>query len=347
MHEEVWQPRGSFINEGAKATKDLNFSGGAGRYQRTVEPIEGYLLSYWVLKGITNPGPVNLIISGVHPTEIVARETVRRLPFTIDVNDLTGTTVILPIINTEGVMQNIERYFPQDQKDFNRAFPGDPNGTFTSRLMYWLHEQQVKIVAQNNNMLGVFIDCHSYEKEHGIPLAFCIEGSSNSQRLANSSGLQFTATVPRSGNTTIHSAEAAGISAITLEVGDENKFRESDHEIMKNAILRILCANGSLATKVNVIQPTIVSAHSIVAPIDGMWTPNIAPGESFAKEQVLGFLTPLNYGEDRGQPVRAPVEGVVLYLAQAHIWVRSSVACSGEIGQQGASSPLVVYGTVV
>lgn len=343
MPIKMWQPRGSFIDEEANISRDFDLSGSVGRYRRTVEPIEGYHLTYWILKG-TNHGPTNLIVSGVHPTEVVARETVRRLPFDINIDEVAGTTVILPVINVEGVMQNIDRYFPQDQKDFNRAFPGDPNETFTSRLMHWLYQQQVK--HAQHSKLGVFIDCHSYEKEHGVPLAFCVQGSIDSMRFATSSGLQFASSVHKDGNTTMHSAEAAGMSAITLEVGDENKFRESDYEVMRDAIFRILCANGSLVTTVPIgFEPTIVSVHSITAPIDGIWAPVISPGESFVKEQVLGYLTALNYGQSQSQAVRAPVDGVILYLVQGHIWVKSSVV-EGELGQQGATGPLIVYGIV-
>jgi predicted deacylase len=76
----------------------------------------------------TEPGPVLLLMGGLHGDEINGSEIVRRM---IEKNDhlpKIGTVICIPIINVYGFIY-FSRYVP-DGKDVNRSFPGNKNGSF-------------------------------------------------------------------------------------------------------------------------------------------------------------------------------------------------------------------------
>lgn len=79
------------------------------------------------------PGPVVLILAGVHGDEINGIEIVRNFMFNQDFNSIsTGSLIVIPLLNVYGFI-NFDRYVP-DGKDVNRSFPGTLNGSLASRI---------------------------------------------------------------------------------------------------------------------------------------------------------------------------------------------------------------------
>ena len=79
------------------------------------------------------PGPVVLILAGVHGDEINGIEIVRNFMFNQDFSSIsTGSLIVIPLLNVYGFI-NFDRYVP-DGKDVNRSFPGTLNGSLASRI---------------------------------------------------------------------------------------------------------------------------------------------------------------------------------------------------------------------
>lgn len=79
------------------------------------------------------PGPVALVLAGVHGDEINGIEIVRRMLMDKDLSDLkSGTLIVIPLLNIYGFI-NFNRYVP-DGKDVNRSFPGTLTGSLASRI---------------------------------------------------------------------------------------------------------------------------------------------------------------------------------------------------------------------
>ena len=68
--------------------------------QGHVQPLEGIDLPFTIIEG-TEPGPCLVITAGVHASEYCSIEAAVRLQKTRP-EDIKGTLVILPILNTEG-----------------------------------------------------------------------------------------------------------------------------------------------------------------------------------------------------------------------------------------------------
>ena len=84
---------------------------------------------YTITRG-SDDGPRLTLTSGVHPTEYPAIEANIRTTRDLDPARLTGTVVSLPLIDVPAFLSRSPFVCPIDNKNPNRFFPGDPNGTF-------------------------------------------------------------------------------------------------------------------------------------------------------------------------------------------------------------------------
>ncbi|WP_350609835.1 succinylglutamate desuccinylase/aspartoacylase family protein, partial [Pseudoalteromonas sp. 41-MNA-CIBAN-0057] len=69
-------------------------------------------------------------------------EICRRLLGRVNAKTLTGTLLIVPIVNVFGFIQQ-SRYLP-DRRDLNRCFPGSAKGALASRLAHLFSSILVK-----------------------------------------------------------------------------------------------------------------------------------------------------------------------------------------------------------
>jgi predicted deacylase len=75
------------------------------------------------------PGPVLALVSGAHGTEYASIIALERVIATLEPAELTGTVVILPLVNTASFEQKVPHLNPTDGKNMNRFYPGKADGT--------------------------------------------------------------------------------------------------------------------------------------------------------------------------------------------------------------------------
>ena len=91
------------------------------------------------------PGPVALVLGGVHGDEINGVEIVRKsLEENTFENLLKGSVIAIPLLNIFGFI-NFSREVP-DGKDVNRSFPGNSTGSLASRVARTLTKEILPIV---------------------------------------------------------------------------------------------------------------------------------------------------------------------------------------------------------
>ena len=78
------------------------------------------------------PGPVFFISGVVHGDEILGVEIIRRILASRELENLSGTLLAVPIVNSFGFLTH-SRYMP-DRRDLNRSFPGSDRGSLASLL---------------------------------------------------------------------------------------------------------------------------------------------------------------------------------------------------------------------
>src|SRR5690606_4019086 len=87
-------------------------------------------------------GPRLCLTGGVHGDELNGVEVVRRLAWSIEPEELSGTIIAVPIVNLLGFSRG-SRYLP-DRRDLNRFFPGSRNGSSASRIAYSFFEAVIR-----------------------------------------------------------------------------------------------------------------------------------------------------------------------------------------------------------
>src|SRR4029079_181029 len=79
------------------------------------------------------PGPVLAIVSGAHGTEYASIIAVERLIQQLDPKAISGTVILVPLVNTPSFEQKVAHVNPVDGKSMNRFYPGKADGTQTER----------------------------------------------------------------------------------------------------------------------------------------------------------------------------------------------------------------------
>ncbi|HET9399682.1 MAG TPA: succinylglutamate desuccinylase/aspartoacylase family protein, partial [Candidatus Acidoferrales bacterium] len=95
-----------------------------------------------VIRG-AKPGPTLTIVSGSHGTEYASIIAVERLISEINPAQVSGTVVLVPLVNHASFQQKVPHVNPVDGKSMNRFYPGKTDGTQTERASYVMTHQVV------------------------------------------------------------------------------------------------------------------------------------------------------------------------------------------------------------
>src|SRR5215471_2162007 len=90
------------------------------------------------------PGPVLAIVAGSHGTEYTSIIALEKLIATMDAAQISGTVIIVPLINIQSFEQKVPHLNPVDKKSMNRWYPGKMDGTQTDRASYLITKQVVE-----------------------------------------------------------------------------------------------------------------------------------------------------------------------------------------------------------
>ena len=94
-----------------------------------------------VVRG-AKPGPVLALVAGSHGTEYASIIAIEKLIARLDPAEISGTVILLPLVNVASFEQKVPHLNPLDNKNMNRMYPGKPDGTQTERAS-WLITKQV------------------------------------------------------------------------------------------------------------------------------------------------------------------------------------------------------------
>jgi predicted deacylase len=96
-------------------------------------------LPVWMASG-RQSGPTALLSAGIHGDEVHAITLLHRFVQELDLRQLTGRLLIVPVANVSGYHAGC-RTVPEDGKDLNRCFPGDPKGTLSERIAHYIFSE--------------------------------------------------------------------------------------------------------------------------------------------------------------------------------------------------------------
>src|SRR6266496_1515731 len=89
------------------------------------------------------PGPVLALVSGAHGTEYASIIALERVIERIDPAALSGTVIIVPLVNIPSFEKKVPHVNPVDNKSMNRFYPGRMDGTQTERALFLMTKEVV------------------------------------------------------------------------------------------------------------------------------------------------------------------------------------------------------------
>lgn len=271
-----------------------------------------------VLHG-ARPGPVLALVSGSHGTEYTSIIALERLIGLLDPSQLSGTVVIVPLVNVPSFERVVPHLNPVDGKNMNRFYPGKADGTQTERASLLITRQVIEpadhVIDFHGGDLDESLRPYSYwtksgnEKQDAISremvLAFGLDhiiiSADRPKDPAASRYLENTATT-------------RGKPSLTVEAGHAGTVETDDVMVLVNGSLNVMRHLRMLPGAVTPVRNPvwIDSVPSVTSEVSGIFYPLVRRGTWVAKGMKLGYVT--DYVGKTIVEARAPADGVVLFI---------------------------------
>jgi len=266
------------------------------------------------------PGPVVAFVAGSHGTEYSSIVALQRLIPRIDAKTLSGTVIVVPIINIASFQQMTPHLNPIDRKSMNGNYPGDPNGTQSQRALA-LMTSQVVVPAD------VVVDLHGGDLDENLrPYSYWFRGGQAAQdsaglKLALAFGLDHiivtdvNPAAPNAGRSLSSQALVRGKTVLVAEAGRSGVVAPSDITALVDGSLNVLGELKMLQRQAHrVVNPIWLDGSSprIVADSTSFFFASVDRDVRVKKGQVLGYTTDL-LGRKIGDVV-APIDGLVTFI---------------------------------
>ena len=254
------------------------------------------------------PGPVVLILGGVHGDEFEGPAAIMRLARDLAPDALRGRVVMIPAANAPAFAAS-RRCSALDGGNLNRAFPGDADGTPTAMIADWLQTWMIP-------RCDAVIDLHSGGKASVfVPCSLPQAGISPALDAANADlALAFGLPViwqlgAQNDDRSVNAACArAGVACIAAELGGGGGVDPDVTDMAEAGLRRVLHHLGVIAsapppgpqanaTRVELSDP----ADHVMAPARGLFDRRCHAGARVSSGDLAGWL---HFPED---PTRAPV----------------------------------------
>ncbi|MEM7017399.1 MAG: M14 family metallopeptidase [Pseudomonadota bacterium] len=294
----------------AKGKHHLELTVGA-KDQQTMLPMT-------IITGPT-PGPVLLVLAGVHGSEHSPILATQRLASSLSSDELSGAVIIVHIANLPAYLGRTVYTSPVDGKNLNRVFPGKKTGSLTERIAYMLTSELYPLA-------DAVLDMHSgdgnedlrpywtgYYARAGDP-----EVIAKSKAMAYAFGLPYI--VPFQWELSDKAdaiwagsaAVALGIPSIDVEAGGMNIPNEDAIAAIEQGMMRTMAHLNMIEAHFEPPKkPTlIIDRQSVKSPTDGSWISLKPAGQHVKKGELLGYVTDW-YGR-RVFEAHAPIDGILL-----------------------------------
>ena len=265
------------------------------------------------------PGPVLALISGAHGTEYASILAMHKLARSVDPGSLSGTLVVLPLLNLASFAQMVPHLNPVDGKSMNRLYPGKADGTQTERISWAVTKQVLEKSDYTIDFHGGDLDenlrRYSYWADTGQSKL-----DSVSRGMVLAFGLdhiiiQRNRTPAANGAVTVsRQAQNMGKPTIVVEAGHAGTTLAEDVDVLVEGSLNVMRHLHMLpGTAPPVEHPVWIGNPAVVASDrDGFFHPLVTPEGYVRKGMKIGYATDA-FGE-RIADFTAPLSGVVIYI---------------------------------
>lgn len=181
------------------------------------------------------PGPVFGLTAGIHGNEINGIPVIHRLMDRLELTKLRGTVAAVVVVNTPGFLRH-QREF-RDGTDLNHIFPGREPG---KEAQVFVHRFFNRVARRFNYLL----DLHT--ASFGRVNSLYVRADMTNEHTARMAYLQRPSIIvhnPASDTTLRGAAMDAGIPAITVEIGNPQRFQK---DFIRNSLVGVRAVLGDL-----------------------------------------------------------------------------------------------------
>ncbi len=265
------------------------------------------------------PGPVLALVAGSHGTEYASIVALVDLIDALDAKDVSGSVIIVPIVNTASFDRVVPHLNPVDGKNMNRTYPGRKDGTQSERASYAVTRE---VVEQSDHL----IDFHGGDLDESLrPYSYWSKTGREAQdRVSREMVLAFgldhiivSTGRPEDPNASVYlenTATTRGKPSITVEAGHAGTVMREDVEALVHGTLSVMRYLKMLpGAPTPVESPVWIGAlHNVAADVGGLFRPLVERGSFVSKGMKVGRVTDF-FGKTLFE-ARAPEAGVVLYV---------------------------------
>ncbi len=240
-------------------------------------------------------GPTALFVSGTHGDEYEGQVALCNLAKSLDPARIHGRVIILPAANFPAAVAG-RRTSPIDEGNLNRLFPGDPDGTVTQQIAYYIEHELIPLAdlvcdlhSGGSSLMyvpSVLLGDYSRDADmsRGLaalqafasPLAYVVE--------ANQGG---------GGNRTLSGgAIRAGVLALGTELGGSGHVTRAALRIAERGVTNLLVHLGILPDTARIAPdgPTrtleVAGAdYYVYTPENGLFEPLVELGDTVSAGQ--------------------------------------------------------------
>jgi uncharacterized protein len=265
------------------------------------------------------PGPVLALVSGAHGTEYASIIALEKLIPALNPAELSGTVVILPLVNIPSFEQKVPHVNPVDNKSMNRFYPGKADGTQTERASFLITKEVV-------DRCDYLIDYHGGDLDESLrPYSYWAPtGKEKQDRTSKEMVLAFGLDhiiIWRDRPTDIsatryldNTATVRGKPSIVVEAGHAGTVETDDVALLVNGTLGTMRALKMIPGEPHAIENPVwlEKIIDVTSDLEGIFYPLVKRGTYVQEGMKLGYVTDF-FGKTIFE-ARAPAAGVLLHL---------------------------------
>ena len=273
--------------------------------------IDDYNIPVTVIYG-KNRGKTICISAGIHNCEYTSIQTAIDLANEFNPDNINGILIILHTVNYSGFFKRVSRIVPEDNKNLNRVFPGEENGTVSEKIAFafskYLYPQ-----------LDFFIDLHGGDLfEEVMPFIYA-PGIGEKEVIDFSHKVASNISLPvrvrsKASTGAYNSAAIQGVPSLLIEIGGNGNIESKNLDRYKSCLKEFLAYLEVIeytTSSKSEEQKEITQANYLESPCEGYWYPRFKAGDLVEKDDILGEIKDC-FGKELCT-FRAEFDGIILY----------------------------------
>jgi predicted deacylase len=264
-------------------------------------------------------GPVLALVSGAHGTEYASIIALEKLIQSLDAAQVSGTVIIVPLVNIQSFAQKVPHVNPVDGKSMNRFYPGKQDGTQTERASWLITKQVVE-------RCDYLIDYHGGDLDENLRPYSYWPKTGNAQQDATTHDMVLAFGLdhiivwsdrpkdPAASRYLDNTANTRGKPAIAVEAGYSGTVEPSDVQALVDGTLSVMRYLKMLPGAASVVESPVWfgKIDTVASDQAGIFYPLVQRGSYVEQGTKIGTVT--DYFGKTIYEARAPAAGVVLYI---------------------------------